>query len=159
MQSRPDLAAMNRARATHSMSRTNTYAVWRSMLSRCANPCAKDYPRYGGRGIAVCDRWRSFESFLADMGVKPDGMTLDRKDGARGYEPDNCRWATPTEQARNTRQNVLVTHSGVTASVAEWAERVGLERKTLQYRIRAGWDTARALTTPSTINRKEKHGL
>jgi hypothetical protein len=154
MAARPDLAAMNRARATHAMSRTSTYAVWRSMLSRCTNPNAKDYPRYGGRGITVCDRWRVFENFLADMGPRPDGLTLERENGARGYEPGNCKWATPTAQARNRSSNVLVTHGGHTATVAEWAERTGLERKTLEYRLRAGWPAERALSTPSTINRK-----
>lgn len=154
MAQRPDLAARNRARATHAMSRTSTYAVWRSMLARCTNPNAKDYPRYGASGVTVCERWRSFENFLADMGARPDGMTLDRENGAHGYAPGNCRWATPTQQARNRRDNVLVTHEGITVTLAEWAERAGLERKTLEYRIRAGWDTARALTTPSTINRK-----
>ncbi len=151
---RPDLAAMNRARATHAMSRTSTYTVWRSMLARCTNPKAKDVPRYGGRGITVSDEGRSVDNLLADMGEKPAGMTLDRKDGARGYEPSNCRWATHKEQARNRRTNVHVTHQGVTATVAEWAERTGLERKTLEHRLRAGWESSRALTTPSLTNRK-----
>lgn len=138
------------------MSRTSTYAVWRSMLARCMNPKAKDYPRYGGRGITVCERWRTFENFLADMGERPAGLTLEREDGSRGYEPRNCKWATPTEQARNRRTNVMVTHNGVVATVAEWAERTGLERKTIEYRIRAGWDHSKAVTTPSTTNRKLK---
>lgn len=157
MRLRPDLAERNRARATHSMSRTSTYAIWRSMLARCTSPQSKDFGRYGARGITVCNRWLKFENFLADMGQRPEGLTLDRRDGTLGYSPDNCRWATPTIQARNRRTNVTVTHDGITATVAEWAERTGLERKTLEYRIRAGWTAARALTTPSTINRKPNH--
>lgn len=154
---RPDLAAMNRARATHSMSRTPTYAVWRSMLARCMRPNRKDFKRYGARGITVCEAWLSFQKFVADMGVKPDGMTLDRERGGEGYGPTNCRWATPKQQARNRRSNVLLTFEDRTATVAEWAERTGLERKTLEYRIRAGWPVQRALTTPSTTNRKQNH--
>lgn len=136
------------------LSRTSTYTIWKTMVARCTRPHAKDFPRYGGRGITVCERWRTFANFLADMGERPAGLTLDRKDGTGGYEPANCRWATPKEQARNRRNNVLLTHDGQTATVAEWAERTGLERKTLEYRVRAGWPAERALTTPSTINRK-----
>lgn len=71
------------------------------MKNRCLNPNATDYPRYGGRGIRVCDRWLSFENFLADMGERPNGTTIDRIDGSKGYEPTNCRWATASEQQRN----------------------------------------------------------
>lgn len=151
---RPDLAARNAARATHRMSHTPIYNCWRSMLARCENPNQKDFARYGARGITVCNRWRNFADFLADMGTKPDGMSIDRIDGSKGYSPENCRWATATEQANNKRSNVLVTFNGATATVAEWAQRVGLERKTLEYRIRAGWDASRALTTRPLIQRK-----
>lgn len=138
---------------------SSTHAIWRGMLARCRNVNAKDYARYGARGITVCDRWLSFALFLADMGERPAGMTLERRDGSKGYFPENCTWATPTQQARNRRGNVNVTHDGITATVAEWAERTGLERKTLEYRIRAGWPAERALTTPSLINRKPTHVL
>lgn len=154
---RPDLAAMNAARATHRMSKTSTYAVWSSMRQRCENPARKDFSRYGGRGLQVCERWKSFENFLQDMGARPEGLTLERIDGAKGYEPANCRWATSKEQARNRRTNVVLTFNGHAAPVAEWAEKTGLERKTLEYRIRAGWPVERALTTPSTTNRKHSH--
>ena len=127
------------------------------MRQRCENPNRKDFCNYGARGITVCARWLQFTNFLSDMGERPAGMTLERSDGAKGYSPENCTWATPTQQARNKRTNVLVTHGGHTATVAEWAERTGLERKTLEYRIRAGWPAERALTTPSLINRKHSH--
>lgn len=157
MAKRPDLAQMNRDRATHAMTGSPTYKTWDAMRYRCLNESSKDYPRYGGRGIKVCDRWKnSFEAFLSDMGVRPEGMTLDRIDGSGDYEKDNCRWATPIEQARNRRGNVVIEYKGESGNVSYWAEKMGLERKTLEYRIRKGWDVERALTTPSLIPRKKK---
>lgn len=81
---------------------SRTYKTWQSMLSRCENPDHDSYERYGGSGIGVCVRWHSFENFLADMGERPEGKTLDRVNGLYGYEPDNCRWATAQEQQANT---------------------------------------------------------
>jgi hypothetical protein len=74
------------------------------MLARCNNPNATNWPRYGGRGVTVCDRWRKFENFLADMDVPPPGLTLDRKDNNLGYFKENCWWATVSEQNRNHRK-------------------------------------------------------
>src|SRR5215469_8259183 len=80
-----------------------TYHAWKSMLQRCSNRTRADFGRYGGRGIAVCARWRDFENFLADMGECPDGLTLDRIDNDGDYEPANCRWATWEQQYSNRR--------------------------------------------------------
>lgn len=94
--------------ATHRMSKTPTYVSWSAMIQRCTNPKAHGAHNYSGRGIGVCERWRSFENFLSDMGERPAGATLDRfPDGDGNYEPANCRWATKTEQARNARYTKL----------------------------------------------------
>lgn len=84
-----------------------TYASWRSMRTRCENPRASDYPRYGGRGILICERWIDFGAFVEDMGERPEGKTLDRLDVNGNYEPGNCRWASAIEQRRNQRRVVM----------------------------------------------------
>lgn len=89
----------------HGKAYTPTWRSWQSMLTRCFNPKIKNFEYWGGRGITVCDRWKTFENFLADMGERPDGMTLDRYPNNDGhYEPGNCRWASPGQQSSNTRQ-------------------------------------------------------
>lgn len=107
--------------------RTRTYRIWRNMRQRCENESNPSYADYGGRGICVCDRWRgAFEAFLADMGECPDGMSIDRIDNDKGYEPDNCRWATRAVQRRNSRRVTLVAHEGSLRHVKDAAEMVGV---------------------------------
>lgn len=113
-----------------------TYLCWRSMRDRCLNPNAGKYPQYGGAGVAVCERWNAFENFLADMGLRPVGTTLDRHPDREGnYEPGNCRLATPTQQNRNRRFNVLIDFRGEQVLLAEAAERLGLKYSTAYMRF------------------------
>jgi hypothetical protein len=143
---RPDLAERNRLRATHGLSGSTTRKSWEAMIRRCANTLDKDYPRYGGRGIQVCERWQDFHNFVADMGIKPAGTSLDRIDVNGNYEPSNCRWETAKGQANNRRSNVLIAFNGRSQTTAEWARELGICPKTLRYRIRAGWSLDDALS-------------
>lgn len=133
---------------THGMARSRTYVTWRSMLNRCYLPEEKAFANYGARGITVCDAWRnSFEAFLAYMGERPEGMTLDRyPNGAGNYEPGNCRWATLRMQANNTRRNKILSFNGKSMTISDWAHELGLKARTLHARLSNGWTVERALT-------------
>lgn len=119
------------------------------MIARCSSPTAYGYEDYGGRGIAVCERWRnSYEEFLADMGRRPTlKHTLDRKDSNGNYGPDNCRWATRREQARNRRSGRMIEYQGVTLCLAEWAEKKNLIPEVLKGRLDNGWPLDVAMET------------
>ncbi|TCG09380.1 hypothetical protein BZM27_06155 [Paraburkholderia steynii] len=127
------------------------------MMKRCYLESATFYQYYGGKGVKVCDRWRdSFANFFADMGERPEGMTLDRYPDKNGdYAPGNCRWATPTEQIRNRNTTVYIEFRGLRKTMKEWADEIGVAYKTLRARIvDQGWPIDRALTTPLRIHRK-----
>lgn len=98
------------------------YDTWVNMRQRCSNPNHKNYDRYGGRGIKVCERWESFENFLADMGPRPEGMSLERKDNDLDYCPSNCVWATRRDQYRNRCTNVFYTFEDTTLCIRDWAD-------------------------------------
>lgn len=134
---------------THGQTGTPTYRTWAKMIERTTSPACKNWPLYGGRGIVTCDRWRSFENFLADMGEKPSGTSIDRIDVNGNYEPGNCRWADAKTQARNQRKTILLTHQGETLCLADWADRLGMAYRTLHSRLKdCGWDAEKALGTP-----------
>jgi len=126
------------------------YDLWRAMVDRCHNPRAHGFKNYGGRGIVVCSRWReSFDDFVSDVGERPSRKhSLDRKDNDGNYEPGNVRWATRSEQARNTRFNRLLTAFGKTQTAEEWAIETGLPKSTLFNRIRRGWPDEKVIGTP-----------
>jgi hypothetical protein len=138
-----------RPRKVPAKGRPKDYGIWWRMVERCRNPKSRDFPAYGGRGITVCERWQKFVNFTADMGPRPAGLSIDRIDNNKGYEPDNCRWATPTEQANNTRSNRILTAFGKSMTIAQWERELGLAPGILDQRIRVlRWPTEKALTTP-----------
>lgn len=108
------------------------YQIWLSMKSRCSNPANKNY---GARGIAVSDRWKNFNQFLADMGPRPRGFTLDRIDPNGNYSPENCRWASTTTQARNKRNTIWLEFEGQLLSLPDVADRVGVRIPILYHHI------------------------
>lgn len=129
--------------------RRKVRVAWSNMRARCTQPSHHLFPRYGGRGIAVCDRWNRFENFLADMGFPADSsLSLDRIDTNGNYEPRNCRWATWREQERNRRNNTVVRAFGEVKCVSEWVldARCSVADKTLRQRLEKGWEPERAIT-------------
>lgn len=143
---------LNRERSTtHGMSKSAEYAIWSGIIQRCYNSNRGHYCRYGGRGVTVCDRWRSsFEDFLKDMGGRPStDCSIDRIDNSKGYSPENCRWATLAEQNRNKRNNRNLSFCGKTQCLQSWEEETGVPGGTITRRIDyLGWTVEKALSTP-----------
>lgn len=137
--------------------RSKEYDAWAAMLDRCYNQKNKRYARYGGRGITVCQRWHRFEHFLADMGLAPSGLTLERKDNRLGYDPLNCLWADYFAQNNNRGCCRYYEYAGKRLTLSEWSRELGMGLAALQTRIiRLGWPINKAFTTP--IRAKRPHG-
>lgn len=118
---------------------TPEYVAWKKMILRCYNPATKCYSDYGGRGISVCDRWKSFSHFIEDMGPRPSKRhSLDRIDNEGNYCPENCRWATPQEQMNNRRNSILVIVGDDRLTINEAAKRLQLTRSNVYARVRNG---------------------
>lgn len=133
---------------THGMRYTRVYEIWSGLLKRCLNSSSKTFEFYGGRGIEVCERWKSFENFYADMGNPPtDAHTIERKDVNGNYELENCVWASKLEQARNKRNNVKVLLNGKTYALSEACEIVGIGYKKVHARLaKCKWPIEKALS-------------
>jgi hypothetical protein len=136
------------------------YPGYVAMKGRCNNPKKSDYGYYGGRGIQVCDSWTaSFANFIADMGPRPEGHTLDRIDNDGDYSKENCRWATFEEQMNNTRQTVTIEFEGQKMSLAQWGRYIGVKGQTVSNRLKNKWTVAEALgfePRPSRAEVKER---
>ena len=143
---------------THGATRgghTPEYRAWTHARQRCENPRDARFPRYGGRGIAVCERWWSFENFLADMGPRPSSShSIDRIDNDGNYEPGNCRWATKKQQARNKRNSRVIEYAGRSMPVAAWAEAVGVPSNVIECRLCRGWELGRVFAQPIRRSRR-----
>lgn len=131
---------MPNSKPMRGMKNTPTYRSWRAMKTRCLNKNHGYYWRYGGRGITICQRWlNSFSNFLADMGERPVGKTLDRINNDGNYEPTNCRWADRKTQSENSINTVWVTHKGQRHSLSEWSRITGISVAVLWQRHASGW--------------------
>jgi hypothetical protein len=130
---------------SHGMTGTRAYVSWNSMKGRCLNPNNSRYESHGERGITVCPKWMTFEGFYEDMGDRPKGTSLERRDNDGNYTKGNCYWATPTEQASNTRQAKHITLNGVTDTQAGWARRAGIKPQLLTKRLKRGWSPEEAI--------------
>jgi len=140
---------------THGLRRSPTYKSWVSMKTRCLKPTCGHYKDYGGRGITICPEWvASFASFFADMGLRPEGTTLDRIDNNGNYEPSNCRWATPREQSSHRRSNVLIDIGGEKVSLTEAGRRAGVSLPAIRRRIKNGWPAEELLSPRNQFLRR-----
>lgn len=135
---------------SHGKSQTPEYGSWWAMIWRCS-PNSIQWKNYGGRGIVICERWRKFENFFADMGPKPTPRHgIDRIDNNGNYCAENCRWATMAEQNNNKRNNAWVEFGGKRQTIAQWARESCVREVTLRRRLKDGWAIGDALTTPRT---------
>ena len=134
-------------RRKHKVSDTRTYRIWQAMLGRCRYEKHSLWHRYGGRGITVCVRWQSYENFLSDMGEAPEGMSIERNNNDGNYCPENCRWATRKEQARNTSRNRWIEFNGKRQILKDWAKDLGIDQSSLRQRLDK-LPLPDALTTP-----------
>lgn len=135
----------------HGLAGTREYAIWTKMMTRCYSPGAPEYKHYGGRGIVVCARWHDVRAFVEDMSPFPPSRvrSLDRIDNDGPYSPENCRWATQSEQCRNQRRNHRITFNGKTQTMLDWTEELGIPYDRVERRInKLKWTPEKALTTP-----------
>jgi len=161
---RPSRETIGERSRTHGMSKTSIYNIWAGMIRRCLNTTDFAYPRYGGRGITVCERWKNFEGFYADMGDRPrKGLSLDRINNDGPYDPSNCRWATASEQAKNRRWHgngfkpqIRITHEGKTLTPKEWSKITGICHKLIARRHREGFSAEMVFSREKLPNKKAK---
>lgn len=132
-------------------SKERLYTTWKDMLRRCFNPKCKSYPNYGGRGITVCNEWKSsylnFKSWALHSGYT-DSLTIDRIDSNGNYEPSNCRWVTLKVQENNTRKNRFLEYHGISHTVSEWANILEISYPALLNRLKRGWSLEKAFSKP-----------
>lgn len=136
------------------MTKTATYVSWIQMRTRCNNSNYAEFKYYGGRGIKICKRWDKFENFLKDMGVRPCGKTLDRKNTNANYTPNNCRWATYAEQCDNKRTNVKIKTPKGIMTITKAAKIFKIQKTTIARRIKEGWPENKLLVPVNSFRNK-----
>ncbi len=134
----------------------STYRVWANMKQRCLNEKHPCYRIYGGRGISVCERWLAFEPFLADMGIRPHGLSIERIDNNGNYEPSNCKWATQFEQVRNSSHCVMIPIDGVATPIREAAQKLGLSYGSLRKKLEEGFSIEAIRSGMAFLNRGKR---
>ncbi len=143
---------------THNKTKHPLYHVWNSMLNRCYNTHIKNYKNYGGRGIAVCDEWKNdFQAFYdwAVCNGYDEGLQIDRIDNDGNYEPSNCRFVTRKQNCNNKRSNVRITYKGVTKTMSEWADYIGVNYKAFTHRFERNWDIERIFNQPYRVKHEQ----
>lgn len=136
-----------------------TYGTWTNMRRRCLNPAHPHWMLYGGRGIKICDRWvDDYDAFFDDMGLRPAGYTIERRDNDEGYNPGNCYWASRKEQAQNRHTARMVTIEGRTQSITSWLKEIGASETTFYKKLKAGVPLEKALHKKQKRNRTPQHG-
>ena len=136
---------------THGGSRTPEWYAWECMKQRCYNPKDRGFINYGGRGIFVCERWlHSFENFLLDMGLRPIGYAIERRDNNGPYSPDNCLWIPRGDQNKNKRNVRFLTFADQTLSISDWARKLQVPVLFIWSRLKRGWSIEDTLTRPRT---------
>ena len=135
---------------THGMTGTRIYRIWLGMKQRCFYEKSHNFEYYGGRGISVCEKWKnSFETFFEDMKLPPtEKHSLERIDNDGNYCPENCKWATATEQMNNSRHCHYLTYQGETLTISQWTKKMGLTRSVIHARLKTGWTVDRTISTP-----------
>lgn len=155
-------AMITESKITHNLSKIRIYRIYHEMIARCFDKKKAAFKDYGKRGITVCEEWRNdfkvFYNWAMANGYKED-LTIDRIDVNGNYEPDNCRWVSKKVQARNTRQNHLITYKGKTHCISEWAEIYGIKPSLLGTRIRCGWSFTKAVKTSPEIYKNRANKL
>lgn len=133
------------------------YGIWNQIMLRCYNPNSSHYDRYGGRGISVCEEWHDFWMFVKwsdSVGGKPEKGEIDRIDNDGNYCPENCRWATRTQQNSNKSNNVVIEYNGKAQTLMEWSKETGITWQALNHRYHRGWSVERMLTTPVQVHKR-----
>lgn len=133
-----------------------TYSSWCAMKKRCLYPNDKSFHEYGGSGIKICQRWFKFKNFLEDMGIRPNGKSIDRIDNNLGYFKENCKWSTDKEQALNKKSTKIITFNGQSLSISDWSRKLGMCRDSIGKRLKAGWPIEKALTKERYSHVKSK---